>query len=82
MLTYSLLNHNVYRIKRVRAVVYTFIAFLFGLSGAMAIAKINNLICSLKDLLPDIKLDMLGADLHIAACFGCCLYGKRDSEDH
>lgn len=61
MLLLSVFRCKAYNISRVRALVYSFITFLSGLCGALIIGKIYNLIASLKDWYPDIKVDVLGA---------------------
>ena len=61
MLALSLIRCRTYRISRPRAAVYSVITFLSGYCGAWLIGKIYNLLASLKNWYPDIKVDVLGA---------------------
>ena len=61
MLILSALRCRVYRIKRSRAVIYSFFTFFSGYAGAAIIGFIYNALWSLKKITTEIKVDVIGA---------------------
>ncbi len=66
MLTLSLLRCGVYHSSRARAVAYSFITFASGFLGALIIGAVYNFLFSLKGIVTDIKVDVLGAVIFTA----------------
>lgn len=77
MIVISLSRCRVYRISKLRAVIYCFITFLSGLLGAWLIGQIFNRIAALKDWIPGIKVDMIGAVIFTAPLVLAAVYIEK-----
>ena len=58
-----LIYYKIFNLSRLRAFVYSLITFAYGYLGAACIGVLYNAIAALKDLVGNIRMDMIGAIL-------------------
>ncbi|MBR5410871.1 MAG: prolipoprotein diacylglyceryl transferase [Clostridia bacterium] len=77
MLVLCTVRSRAYGISRLRAFIYCFITFGGGLCGAWLVGQVYNLIASLKDWYPKIKVDMLGAVIFTTVFLLAAVYPEK-----